>query len=85
MLFPENTGAYMSNLLRLGILYEPQGTPLKDKTEYQKIKDNPKIVEEESTLDTSVYSRLEYKEGYYSITPFGRLFINTVIPDTTNQ
>ena len=85
MLFPDNTEAYMSNLLRLGVLYEPQGTPLKDKTEYQKIKDNPKIVEQESTLDTSVYSRLEYKEGYYSITPFGKLFINTVIPDTTNQ
>ena len=85
MLFPENTDSYMSNLLRLGILYEPQGTPLKDKTEYQKIKADPRIVKEESTLDTSVYSRLEYKEGYYSITPFGELFIKTVLPDTTKQ
>lgn len=83
MLFPENTGAYMSNLLRLGILYEPQGVPLKDKTEYSKIKAKPEIVKLVSDLDTSLYKGVKYKEGYYSITPFGRLFIKTVIPDAT--
>ena len=81
MLFPENTEAYMSNLLRLGILYEPQGVTLKDKTEYSEIKKGPKVVKLESELDTSTYKGIKYIEGFYSITSFGKLFINTVIPD----
>lgn len=85
LLFPENTEAYMSNLLRLGILYEPQGVTQKDKTEYSKIKEIPKIVELVSDLDTSLYKGVKYKEGYYSITAFGRLFINTVLPDATKK
>ena len=78
--YPDNEGAYLSNLVRLGFLFEPQGVPLKDKTGYDRIRERIDYETMKSEKVPSEYKSLECKEGYYVITPFAKLFLDAVFP-----
>ena len=79
--YPNNTGAYISNLVRLGFLVEPQGVHLNDKTGYNRIRETYGLEKLRKELVPNEYKSLECKEGYYLVTPFGKLFIKAVFPD----
>lgn len=80
LLYPDNVGASISNLIRLGFLSEPPGLYRMDKTEYNRIRAAYHFEQMKSQLVPSMFKQLECKEGYYLITPFGQLFINAVYP-----
>lgn len=78
LLYPENVAASLSNLVRLGFLLEPPGLSHLDKTEYNRIRSSLGFEQLKKELVPSVYKKLECKEGYYRVTPFGWLFISAV-------
>ena len=80
LLYPENVSASVSNLVRIGFLSEPPGLYRMDKTEYNRIRETYNFENLKTELVPNVFTKIECKEGYYSITPFGKLFINAVYP-----
>lgn len=80
LIYPNNVGAYLSNLVRLGFLSEPPGLYRMDKSVYNKIRLKYGYEKLKSQLVPSVFKSLECKEGYYLITPFGHLFLNAIYP-----
>ena len=81
LMYPNNIGAYVSNLVRLGFLVEPQGVHLNDKTGYNRIRETYGLERMRKEFVPNEFRSLECKEGYYQVTPFGKLFIDAVFPD----
>ena len=81
LLYSKNIGAYISNLVRLGFLVEPQGVHLNDKTGYDQIRKTYGLEKMRKELDLNLFKSLKCIEGYYLVTPFGKLFIEAVFPE----
>lgn len=79
LIYPENTNAYLANLVSLGILCDKKGTFRMDKTQYNRIRKKCHIEELTEQLVPTPHKSIEVEESYYQVTPFGRLFIQACI------
>lgn len=74
----ENEGLYLANLVRLGILTIPPRLTLLGSREYDDILKYIGFNQLKAKLVPSEYVSLRCIKGYFSITPFGKSFINAV-------
>ena len=79
LIYPENTNAYLANLVSLGILCDKKGTFMIDKTQYNRIKGKYQVEELTASLVPESFKSIKVEESYYQVTPFGRLFIQACI------
>lgn len=79
LIYPENTNAYLANLVSLGILCDKKGTFRMDKTQYNRIKGKYHVEELTASLVPERFKSIKVEESYYQVTPFGRLFIQACI------
>ncbi|WP_044244888.1 DUF4393 domain-containing protein [Porphyromonas asaccharolytica] len=79
LIYPENTNAYLANLVSLGILCDKKGTFRMDKTQYNRIKGKYQVEELTASLVPESFKSIKVEESYYQVTPFGRLFIQACI------
>lgn len=79
LIYPENTNAYLANLVSLGILRDKKGTFRMDKTQYNRIKGKYQVEELTASLVPESFKSIKVEESYYQVTPFGRLFIQACI------
>lgn len=77
--YPQNEGAYISNLLSLGIISDEAPTYRIDRTEYDEIEDFHNIEMLKNRLVPEVYKSIKTKDSYYEVTPFGNLLIGACI------
>lgn len=76
--FPQNINLYLDNLLSIGVIYHTQFVTKTDKSYYENIKSSytDKISDlNQKFLDREQYRELEFEEGFFEITDFGKLFI----------
>lgn len=73
--FPQNVNAYLANFVSLGILIDEKGVSMVDETNYNKIKEVHKIKELEKEIVPLKYKSIDVSNSLFSLTPFGRLFI----------
>lgn len=79
LIYPENTNAYLANLVSLGILRDKKGTFRMDKTQYNRIKGKYQVEELTAKFVPERWKSIDVEESYYQVTPFGRLFIQACI------
>ncbi|WP_298544787.1 DUF4393 domain-containing protein [uncultured Porphyromonas sp.] len=79
LIYPENTNAYLANLVSLGILCDKKGTFRMDKNQYNRIKGKYQVEELTASLVPESFKSIKVEESYYQVTPFGRLFIQACI------
>ena len=79
LIYPENTNAYLANLVSLGILRDKKDTFRMDKTQYNRIKGKYQVEELTASLVPESFKSIKVEESYYQVTPFGRLFIQACI------
>ena len=79
LIYPENTDAYLANLVSLGILCDKKGTFRMDKTQYNRIRKKCNIEKLTASAVPEIYKSIKVEESYYQVTPFGRLFIQACI------
>ena len=79
LIYPENSNAYLANLVSLGILRDEKGTFKMDKTQYNRIREKCHIEELTASAVPEIYKSIKVEESYYQVTPFGRLFIQACI------
>lgn len=79
LIYPENTNAYLANLVSFGILCDKKGTFRMDKTQYNRIKGKYQVEELTASLVPESFKSIKVEESYYQVTPFGRLFIQACI------
>lgn len=79
LIYPENSNAYLANLVSLGILRDEKGTFKMDKTQYNRIKGKYQVEELTASLVPESFKSIKVEESYYQVTPFGRLFIQACI------
>lgn len=79
LIYPENTNAYLANLVSLGIFCDKKGTFRMDKTQYNRIKGKYQVEELTASLVPESFKSIKVEESYYQVTPFGRLFIQACI------
>lgn len=72
--FPQNIGAYYSNLIRLGILEDKAGTYKIANNIYDEIAVRYNFKEYERFVPDR-FKKIEIEKSYYEVTPFGKLFI----------
>lgn len=77
----ENIGAYLDNLVRLGILSDEKGTQIQEMSLYKDILEKYNYNHIKETLDTSVYRNVFIDKSFYALTDFGKLFIKACIKD----
>ncbi len=77
--FPNNTNAYLSNLVSMGILFDMDGTYRVDQTIYNKIKQEYDFERLNSQLVPDRFKSLVVNNSYYKVTDFGKLFIKACI------
>jgi len=77
----ENIGAYLDNLVRLGILSDEKGTQIHEMSLYKDILEKYNYNQIKETLDTSVYRNVFVDKSFYVLTDFGKLFIKACIKD----
>jgi len=76
MIYPQNVGVYLSNLLSLGIIEDSGTMHLVDNSLYDKIIEYNHLDEAKKRYEQIPdFNRTEDKKGYYSVTEIGRLFI----------
>lgn len=74
LIYPENTNAYLANLVSLGIFCDKKGTFRMDKTQYNRIKGKYQVEELTASLVPESFKSIKVEESYYQVTPFGRLY-----------
>lgn len=79
LIYPENTNAYLANLVSIGILRDKKGTFRMDKTQYNRIKGKYQVEELTAKFVPERWKSIDVEESYYQVTPFGRLFIQACI------
>lgn len=72
--FPQNIGAYYSNLIRLGILEDKAGTYKIANNIYDEIAAKYNFKEYEKLVPNH-FIKIEIDKSYYEVTPLGKLFI----------
>ncbi|MBQ0088624.1 MAG: DUF4393 domain-containing protein, partial [Prevotellaceae bacterium] len=72
--FPQNIGAYYSNLIRLGILEDKVGTYKVANNIYDEIATKYDFKKYESLVPDH-FKKIDIEKSYYEVTPFGKLFI----------
>lgn len=72
--FPQNIGAYYSNLIRLGIIEDKAGTYKIANNIYDEISAKYNFKEYEKLVPDH-FKKIEIGKSYYEVTPFGKLFI----------
>lgn len=77
--FPDNTNAYLANLVSMGILYDMDGTHRIDQTIYNKIKEQYSFELLKTQLVPVFFKDIVTNNSYYKITDFGKLFIKACI------
>lgn len=77
--FPDNTNAYLANLVSMGILFDMDGTYRIDQTIYNKIKEQYHFEQYKAELVPNVFKDFVTNNSYYKITDFGKLFIKACI------
>lgn len=76
MIYPQNVGVYLSNLLSLGIIEDSGTMHLVDNSLYDKIIEYNHLDEAKKRYEQIPdFKRTEDQKGYYSVTKIGRLFI----------
>ena len=77
--FPENIGAYLNNLIRIGVLSDENGLYKTDETEYSKICEYYDLEKLKLQYPQPVYEKIDIDKSFYKVTNFGKLFINACI------
>lgn len=77
--FPNNTNAYLANLVSLGVLFDMDGTYRIDQTIYSKIKERYGFEQLKAQLVPNLFKDIVTNNSYYKITDFGKLFIKACI------
>lgn len=74
-----NVGVYLNNLVRLGILTDEKGTLIQDMSLYDNIHELYGVKKMRDSLVPDKYQQIYTEKSFYSITDFGRLFINACV------
>ena len=81
MTFPQNTTAYLSNLISLGILSDRDGIYKADDNIYQEIIQKNELDSLKQKYVPHTFISIEVSKSFYKITPFGKLFIDACIKE----
>ena len=73
--YPQNELAYLSNLERMGVLKDNFPKEKTDVHLYQEIADFHNVNQLLKEKGVSRYKKVTVSNGFYSVTPFGRMFI----------
>ena len=77
--FPQNTSAYLSNFVSLGILKDMRGQYKIDKTIYNRIREEYHLKELEKEYVPKTFRSISVSESFFDVTDFGQLFIKACI------
>ena len=77
--YPQNTNAYLSNLISLGLLTDMDGTYLVDENFYKRIIEKSQYDNLCKALVPHHYKSITIERSYYKVTDFGKLFIKSCI------
>ncbi|SHL31464.1 protein of unknown function [Fibrobacter intestinalis] len=73
--YPQNESAYLSNFESMGILKDENGSYKVGYPQYDEIEDYAKLESLKSAYVPSKYKSITVEKGYYTITSFGKMFI----------
>ena len=74
--YPQNELAYLSNLESMGVLKDDNNSYKVDQPQYDEIAEYKGLEAMKKMFVPSMYKSITIKKGYYTITPFGRMFID---------
>lgn len=74
--YPQNELAYLSNLESMGVLKDEIDSYKVGHPQYDEIAEYKGLENLKNALVPSMYKSITVQKGYYSITPFGRMFID---------
>ena len=77
--FPQNISAYLVNFVGLGILKDMHGQFRRDKTIYNKIREEYHLKELEKEYVPKNFKSISVDESFFLVTDFGKLFIKACI------
>lgn len=77
--FPDNIGAYISNLISLGILMDMSGICKASAAIYEEIEGMHMSSIEKQWVTPGLFTKITTKRSYLDVTDFGRLFIDACI------